>query len=108
MRIESVQRLKPLTAPQGCISFTGFFNLCLFCSELQKLLKPIYDLTRKRRAFDWDTEQEEAFDEIKRWLQKPEVLYMPYNEGSIQFYSDTSKFALVVHYTKFILDNQGL
>ena len=29
----------------------------MFCPELQKLLKPIYDLTRKSRPFAWGKEQ---------------------------------------------------
>ena len=37
----------------------------IFCPELQKLLKPIYDLTRKGRQFIWGEEQQKAFDEIK-------------------------------------------
>ena len=40
----------------------------IFCPELQKLLKPIYDLTRKGRQFIWGEEQQKAFDEIKHRL----------------------------------------
>ena len=65
----------------------------LFCPELQKLLKPIYDLTRKGRQFIWGKEQQQAFDEIKRRLQRPPVLYLPDRHGHFQLYSDTSKFA---------------
>ena len=43
------------TAPsmvKGCRSFAGMVNvLSKFCPELQKLFKPIYDLTRKGRPF---------------------------------------------------------
>ena len=31
--------------------------LSIFCPDLQKLLKPIYDLTRKGRQFIWKKEQ---------------------------------------------------
>ena len=65
----------------------------LFCPELQKLLKPIYDLTRKGRQFLWEKEQQQAFDEIKHRLQRPPVLYLPNRPGRFQLYSDTSKFA---------------
>ena len=37
----------------------------IFCPELQRLLKPIYDLTRKGRQFVWGKEQQDAFNEIK-------------------------------------------
>ena len=65
----------------------------LFCPELQKLLKPIYDLTRKGKQFLWGNEQQQAFDEIKHRLQRPPVLHLPDKYGCFQLYSDTSKFA---------------
>ena len=65
----------------------------IFCPELQRLLKPIYDLTRKGRQFIWGEEQQKAFDEIKHRLQRPPVLHLPNRHGQFQLYSDTSKFA---------------
>ena len=66
----------------------------MFCPELQILLKPICNLTRKGRQFLWNREQQEAFEEIKCRLVKPLVLHMPNNIGRFHFYSDTSKFAM--------------
>ena len=58
-RLEAIQKLKPPTTVKGCRSFTGMVNfLNMFCPELQKLLKPIYDLTRKGRPFVWGKETE--------------------------------------------------
>ena len=65
----------------------------MFCPELQKLLKPIYDLTRKGRPFIWGKEQQETFEEIKRRFVKAPVLHMPNHEGRFHLYSDTSTFA---------------
>ena len=43
-RLEAIQRLKPPVTPKGCRSFPGKVNfVSMFCPELQKLLKPIYD-----------------------------------------------------------------
>ena len=67
--------------------------LSIFCPKLQKLLKPIYDLTRKGRPFIWGKEQHESFHEIKCHLIKPPVLHMPKKTGRFHLYSDTSKFA---------------
>ena len=51
-RLEAVQKLQPPTRAKGCRSFTGMVNfLSMFCPEVQKLLKPIYDLPRKGRQF---------------------------------------------------------
>ena len=66
-RLGAIQKLRPPTTVKGCRSFVGMVNfLSIFCQDLQKYLKPIYDLTRKDRSFKWGQEQQTAFDEIKR------------------------------------------
>ena len=93
-RLEVIQRLQPPKTPKGCRSFAGVVNfLSMFCPELQRLLKPIYDLTRKGRPFHWGKEQQDSFMEIKCRLTKPPVLHMPNKTGRFHLYSDTSKFA---------------
>ena len=92
-RLEVIQKLQPPKTPKGCRSFAGMVNfLSMFCPELQKLLKPIYDLTRKGRPFNWEKEQQDSFEEIKCRLIKPPVLYIPNKTGRFHLYSDTSKF----------------
>ena len=92
--LEAVQKLQPHTTVKGCRSFVGMVNiLYMVCPELQKLLKPIYDLTRKGRLFVWGKEQQDPFEEIKQRLIKPLVLHMPSTTGRFHLYSDTSKFA---------------
>ena len=64
-RLEVIQKLQPPKTAKGCRSFAGMVNfLSMFCPELQKLLKPIYDLTRKGRPFNWGKEQQDSFEEI--------------------------------------------
>ena len=61
----AIQKGQTTTLVKGCRTFAGMVNfLSMFCSELQKLLKPIYDLTRKDRPFVWGKEQQDSFDEI--------------------------------------------
>ena len=51
-QIEAIQKLKPPTTIKGCQSFVGMVNfVSVFCPKLKKILKPIYDLTRKERQF---------------------------------------------------------
>ena len=51
-RIEAILKLEPPKTQKGCRSFAGMVNfLSMFCPELQNLLKPIYNLTRKDRSF---------------------------------------------------------
>ena len=93
-RLEAIQKLQPPKTPKGCRSFAGVVNfLSMFCPELQRLLKPIYDLTRKGRPFHWGKDQQDSFIEIKCRLTKPPVLHMPNKTGRFHLYSDTSKFA---------------
>ena len=67
--------------------------LSIFCQDLQKHLKPIYNLTRKGRPFKWQQEKQIAFEEIKSRLQKPTILHLPDGKGRLHLYSDTSKYA---------------
>ena len=92
--LEAIQKLQPPTTVKGCRSFAGMVNfLSMFCPELQKLLKPKYDLTRKGRPFIWQKEQQDSFEEIKCRLIKPHAPHMPNKTGRFYLYSDTSKFA---------------
>ena len=65
----------------------------MFCPELQKLLKPIYNLTRKSRQFLWGREQQEVFEDIKHRLIKAPILHTLKSEGRFCLHSDMSKFA---------------
>ena len=65
-RLEAIQKPQPPTVVKGCRHFAKMIHfLSMFCPELQKLLKPIYDLTRKGRSFVWGKEQQDSFEEIK-------------------------------------------
>ena len=92
-RLEAIQKLWLPVTPKGR-SFVGMVNfLSMFCPELQKLLKLIYDLSKKGKPFLWEKEQQEAFEEIKKRMLKSPVLSMPYRKGRFILYSDTSKIA---------------
>ena len=57
--IKTIQKLEPPTTIKGCRSFVGMVNfVSIFCPELQKPFKPIYDLTIKGRQFIWGEEQQ--------------------------------------------------
>ena len=93
-RSEAIQKLQQPKTPKGCRSFMGVVNfLSMFCPELQKLLKPIYYLTKEGIPFNWGKEQQDSFEEIGCRLIKPSVLHMLNKTGRFHLYSDTSKFA---------------
>ena len=69
-RLGAIQRLKPPMTIKVCRTFGGMVNfLSIFCPELQKFLKPIYDLTKKGKQFVWEKEQQMEFKEINSRLQ---------------------------------------
>ena len=90
-RTEAINKIPTPRTPKQCKSFCGVVNyLSLFCPDLQKLLKPIVELTRKERPFIWGDTQEKAFREVKLRLKNPPVLHLPKAEGRFILYSDTS------------------
>ena len=56
-------------------------------------MKPLNDLLRKEEKFDWNKEQQEAFDKLKRKFQEAPVLQMPDPSKPFVVEMDTSKFA---------------
>ena len=65
-RLESIQNVLAPHSVKGCRNFVGMVNfLSMFCPDIQKLPKPIYDLTRKGRPFVWGKEQQDSSEEIK-------------------------------------------
>ena len=105
-RLEAIQKLKPPMNQKGCRSFAGIVNfVSIFCPKLQKLLKPIYELTRKGRPFIWGDEQQKAFDEIKSRLLKPPVLSMPEKEVDFCYIQIPVNMPLVVPYTKYKMES---
>ena len=65
-RLEAIQKLMPPKDSQRMQEFCRYGEfLSIFSPELQKLLKPIYDVTRKGRSFNWGKEQQDSFEEIK-------------------------------------------
>ena len=100
------QKLRPSTMLKSCKSFAGMVNfLSMFCLELQKLLKSIYNLTRKSRQFIWG-EQQEVFEEIKQWLIKASILHMSnldmskFAAGSALYHIQNGKPRLIAYTSK--------
>ena len=88
-RTEAINKIPTPRTPKQCKSFCGVVNyLSLFCPDLQKLLKPIVELTRKDRPLMWGEAQ--TFNEVKLRLKNPPVLHLPRAEGRFILYSDTS------------------
>ena len=91
-RIDAINSFPRPRSVRECKSFCGVVNyLSFFCKDLQKLLSPIYHLTKKDVPFRWTDIQEQNFEEIKKRLCSSPVLALPTAEGRYILYSDTSR-----------------
>ena len=63
----------------------------MFCKDLQKILKPIYELTRKDIPFHWSEIHQATFQQIKELLIKPPILHLPRPGGRFILYCDSCK-----------------
>ena len=107
-QLEGIQKLEPPKTVKGCRSFAGMVNfLSIFCQDLQKLLKPIYDLTRKGRPFQWQQEQQTAFEESKVvYKNHQSYIYMMEKEDFIYIQTQVNMLQ-EVHYTKYRMVSQN-
>ena len=86
-RIEAIQKLLPPITVKEYKSFCGMVKyLSLFCKDLQKTLKPIYELTRKEMPFYWTEFHQKAFEQVKDLLIEPPVLHLPSPGGRFILY----------------------
>ena len=91
MQLDILNHLKQLEIVEN---FHGMVNfLATFLKNLQKILIPIYNLTRKNTKFLWTDECQNAFDRIKALLSCPPILRMPDMVGMFRLMSDTSILA---------------
>ena len=79
----------------GMVNFVS-----IFCPELQGLLKPIYDLTRKGRHFIQGEEQQKAFEEIKVDCKDSQFYTYQTDKGNSNYTQTQASLLLVVHCTK--------
>ena len=99
-QIKAIQKLKLPTMIKECCSFVGMVNfVSIFCPELQKLLKPIYFFGRKNNKRPLTRSNIDHKD--------PQSYIYPIDMDDSSYIQTRVSSPLVVHYTKFKMDNQG-
>lgn len=74
--------------------FLGFANYYRsYISHFSKIAAPLYDLSGKK-GFQWEAEQQKAFDKLISLLLKPPVLAIPTSVGHFVLDTDASDFAV--------------
>ena len=82
-------------------SFLGFGNFYQkFISHYSDITKPLNDLTKKDKKFEWTNECQESFNTLKQCFTKEPVLLMADHSKPFQIESDTSKVATGVVLTQ--------
>jgi RNase H-like domain found in reverse transcriptase/Reverse transcriptase (RNA-dependent DNA polymerase) len=87
-------------------SFLGFGNFYQkFISHYSELARPLNNLTKKDKKFEWTTDCQKAFDTMKKQFTEEPVLLMPNQSKPFQIKSDMSKVATGAVLTQ--LDSNG-
>ena len=108
-RIEAIQKLDTPTMIKGCQSFAGMVNfVSLFCPELQKLLKPIYNLTRKGDSSFGEKNNNKPLMRSNVDFKDHQFYIYPTDMDVFNCILILANLPLVVHCTKFRMDNQDL
>ena len=73
-------------------SFLGFWNFYRkFISHYSDISKPLNDLTKKDKKFEWTEECQTSFETLNRRSTEEPVLLMPDHSKPFQIKSDASK-----------------
>src|SRR6202522_3523501 len=87
-------------------SFLGFGNFYKrFIHRFSELARPLNDLTKKDKKFEWTNECQDAFDTLKKKFTEEPVLMIPDHSRPFQIESDASKVATGAVLTQ--LDSNG-
>ena len=76
---------------QGFLEFGSFYRR--FIQGFLNLAKPLNDLLKKDKKFEWTNNCQKAFNELKKRFTEEPVLMMPDQVKPFQIKMDTSKYA---------------
>ena len=76
---------------RGFLGFGNFYRR--FIRHYSNIAKPLNDTMKKDQLFNWTTECQQAFEELKRCFTEEPVLIMPNQTKPFQIERDASKYA---------------
>lgn len=83
---------KSVTKVRSFLGFAGYYGR--FIEGFSKLALPLTQLTCKGRAFAWDVQCENNFNELKQRLTTAPILILPKSGEPFVVYCDASKLGL--------------
>jgi hypothetical protein len=96
-KVKAIQDWQAPTMVKGVRSFLGFANFYRrFVEHFLDVVRPLTELTRTDRAFEWSAEAEQAFRRMKRiFLSEPALLQFAFDKPT-RIETDSSGCALAV------------
>jgi len=79
------------TDVQAFIGFVNFYRR--FIQDFSTIARPLFDLTRSDKAWNWDTKEQEAFECLKTAVTTAPVLVSPQDSEPFRIKADSSDFA---------------
>ena len=94
IKLAGIQEWPIPTMVKQVRSFLGFGNFYRrLISQYSDIAKPLTNLTKKDKKFEWNDECQKAFDNLKKQFTEEPVLQMLDHFKPFQIESDASKFA---------------
>jgi len=81
---------KNWTDMQAFIGFVNFYHR--FIRDFSTIARPLFDLTRSDKAWNWDTKEQDAFERLKTAVTTAPVLVSPQDSEPFRIEADSSDF----------------
>jgi uncharacterized short protein YbdD (DUF466 family) len=108
-KCSAITNLPRPKTPKQVRRLVGAVNyVASFFPNIQAVLRPLHQLTRKRNKFQWTSEHDEALTKVKELMTHPPVLHMPQKCGRFALYSDTSRTATGAYLTQNIQGHERI
>jgi len=78
------------TDVQAFIGFVNFYRR--FIWDFSTIARPLFDLTRSDKAWNWDTKEQDAFERLKAAVTTAPVLVSPQDSEPFRIEADSSDF----------------
>jgi len=83
--------LENQTDVQAFIGFVNFYRC--FIRDFSTIARPLFNLTRSDKAWNWDTKEQDAFERLKTAVTTAPVLVLPQDSEPFRIEADSSDFA---------------
>ena len=102
IKVEAIKSAPAPTTQSGLRSFLGMATYCSkFIKNFSDLTHPLRELIKKNTPFQWKTEHEHAFDEVKSALTSSTVMSYFDNSKRTELVTDASPFGLSAILSQF-------